>query len=100
MCINQNAFIFLQFNLSPSCSSVFLFLTLFSPPLLGTVKVYVCFAYTRRFAPFVDVVVVVCCFDLLYFSAKFSIFTSDALSRSRLLLLLIVVSPILRMIYR
>lgn len=40
------------FNLSPSCSSVFIF----SPSLLVTVKVYVCFfvfAYTRRFAPFV-----------------------------------------------
>lgn len=64
----MHVILFFCFNLSPSCSSVFIF----SPSLLVTVKVYVCFfvfAYTRRFAPFV-LFDVVCAVRSIFFISQ------------------------------
>lgn len=79
-------FYFLQICLA-SCSSVFIF----SSSLLVTVKVYVClFLLILAVLPLLFCLMLfVLFFDLLYFSAKFSIFTSDV-SRLSLYLLLLV----------
>lgn len=86
------------FNLSPSCSSVFIF----SPSLLVTVKVYVCCLFLLILAvlPLLFCLLLfVLFFDLLYFSAKFSIFTSDS-SPYIFFFCSFIFSLILRMIHK
>lgn len=84
------------FNLSPSCSSVFIF----SPSLLITVKVYVCFflfCLYSPFCPFCFVWYCLCCSSIF--------FISQQSFRSLLLTFLpisssFIFSPILRMIHK